>query len=208
MLPDQLTVRACCGYQGRKVVASRRSWADVGGLLVSLLTLVACTEGSAISEPGEAAPASAAPKESADPYEDSSSRFGVVPLHAGFSPDPRVVSGAAIGEVRASSIRRKCRGWISETPDYLLETDTAFYNLHVLARSRSDTLLVVRKPDGSVLCNDNRNGTKDPMLRSQFPIGTTQVWIGVHDKGATADYRLGFSEVKWRSSSIPLSDAD
>lgn len=206
-LPDRLTVCACCRYQGRKVVGSRRFLAGVVGPFVWLLSLVACTEGLATGELDEATPAPAAPK-MVDPYEEASSRFGVVPLHAGFSPDPRIVSGEAIGEVRARSIHRKCKGWISESPDYLLETDTAFFNLHVLARSRSDTLLVVRKPDGSVLCNDNRNKTKDPMLRSHFPIGTTQVWIGVHEKGATAQYRLGFSEVKWRSSSIPLSDAD
>ena len=189
------------------MVASRGFLAGAVGPLVSLLTLVACTEGSAIGEPDEAALAPAAP-EMVAPSEEASSRFGLVPLHAGFSPDPRIVSGEAVGEVRARSIHRKCKGWISETPDYVLETDTAFFNLHVLARSRSDTLLVVRKPDGSVVCNDNRNNTKDPMLRSHFPIGTTQVWIGVHDKGATAPYRLGFSEVKWRSSSIPLPDAD
>jgi hypothetical protein len=149
----------------------------------------------------------AAPINPPDPYESSPSRFGVVPLHAGFSPDPRVVAGKALGEVPAKSVHRKCRGWISETPDYLLDADTAFLKLYVLGRSRSDVLLVVRKPDGSVLCNDNRPGTKDPMVRANFPIGTTQVWVGVKDEGGSAPYRLGFSEVKWKSSSIPLPDS-
>lgn len=148
------------------------------------------------------------PTELPDPYEDSSSRFGTVPLHAGFSPDPRVVAGTATGEVLAKTIHRKCRGWISKTPDYLLDADTAFFRLYVLGRSRSDVLLVVRKPDGAVLCNDNRQGTKNPMIRSDFPIGTTQVWVGVKEEGGSAAYRLGFSEVKSRSSSIPLPDAD
>ena len=94
----------------------------------------------------------------------------------------------------------------SQTPDYLLDADTAFFQLFVLGRSRSDVLLVIRRPDGSVLCNDNRQGTKDPMIRSAFPIGTTQVWIGVKEEGGTAAYRLGFSEVKWKSSSIPLPE--
>ena len=146
--------------------------------------------------------------ETPDPYEDSRSRFGVVPLHAGFSPDPRVVSGTAIGEVKARSVHRKCRGWISEMPDYLLDADTAFLQLFVLGRSQSDVLIVVRKPDGKVLCNDNRKDTKDPMIRSDFPIGTTQVWVGVQEKGATAAYRLGFSEVTWKPSSIPLPEPD
>lgn len=189
------------------MIASSKSWAGAGGLVASLLAVASCTEAAVSGEPGEASRAPADSK-TADPYDDAPHRFGVVPLHAGFSPDPRVVSGTAVGEIPARSIHRKCRGWISETPDYLLDADTAFFNLRVLVRSSSDTLLVVRKPGGTVLCNDNRSDTKDPMLRSHFPIGTTQVWIGVQDKGATADYRLGFSEVKWHSSSIPLPDTD
>lgn len=189
------------------MIVSSKSWAGAGGLVASLLAIAACTEAPGSGEPGDA-PRAPTESETADLFDDSSSRLGPVPLHAGFSPDPRVVSGTAVGEVRASSIHRKCKGWISETPDYLLDADTAFYNLHVFGRSRSDILLVLRKPGGHVLCNDNRNGTKDPMLRSDFPIGTTQVWIGVQEQGATADYRLGFSEVKWQSSSIPLPDTD
>lgn len=171
-----------------------------------MLGLGACTEEVPAVE--QIAPPDPVRKEAPDPYEDSTSRFGVVPLHAGFSPDPRIVAGTAIGEVEARSIRRKCKGWISETPDYLVTADTAFFLLHVMGRSASDVLLVVRKPNGEVLCNDNRNGSKDPMVSSDFPIGTTQVWVGVKKEGLTADYRLGFSEVKWRSSSIPLPGSD
>ena len=174
-------------------------------VLALMAALAGCTDEESPIEPPEASnPAKRA--EAPDPYEHSPSRFGAVPLHAGFSPDPRVVAGETVGEVPAKSIHRKCKGWISETPDYLLDADTAFFQLHVLGRSRSDVLLVVRKPDGVVLCNDNRSGTKDPMIRSAFPIGTTQIWIGVQEEGATADYRIGFSEVKWKSSSVPLPD--
>lgn len=141
-----------------------------------------------------------------NPYEHSPSRFGSVPLHAGFSPDPRVVSGTAIGEVPARSLHRKCRGWVSRVPDYLLQAETAFFQLYVLGRSRSDVVVVARKPDGSVVCNDNRPGTKDPMIHDDFPIGTTQFWVGVKEEGESAPYRLGFSEVMWRSSSIRLPD--
>jgi hypothetical protein len=171
-----------------------------------LASLAGCPGGSPPSE-GSGAIGSGTPAGAPDPYENSPSRFGVVPLHAGFSPDPRVVGGTAIGEVPAESIHRKCRGWISEVPDYLLDADTAFFQLHVLGRSSSAVRLVLRKPDGSVLCN-NGGGKKDLMIRSTFPIGTTQVWVGVTEKGATADYRLGFSEVKSQPSSIRLPSDD
>jgi hypothetical protein len=186
------------------------AWGTPRGAFTAVLFAVLCSSAGCTREetaPGPL-PRESEPTELPNPYEHSSSRFGVVPLHAGFSPDPRVVAGTAKGEVPAKSVHRKCRGWISQTPDYLLNADTAFFELYVLGRSRSDVLLVVRKPDGSVACNDNRQGTKDPMIRSHFPIGTSQVWVGVKQEGGTAAYRLGFSEVKWKSSSIPLPDAD
>ena len=169
--------------------------------------MLACTGDTPDEEPPIPRAPKAEPAKPPDPYEHSPSRFGIVPLHAGFSPDPRVVAGEAFGEISAKSVHRKCRGWISETPDYLLAADTAFLQLYVLGRSRSDVLLVVRKPNGSVICNDNRPGTKDPMIRGAFPIGSTQVWVGVRTEGERARYRLGFSEVTWKSSSIPLPDS-
>jgi hypothetical protein len=175
--------------------------------LVVWVASAACTDRSAPVEPVQVE-ATSAPVGAPDPFVHTPSRYGVVPLHAGFSPDPRVVGGSAVGEVPAKTLHRRCRGWISETPDYLLTADTAFFRLHVLGRSSSDVLLVVRKPDGTVLCNDNRSGTKDPMIRSEFPIGTTQVWVGVQEEGAKADYRLGFSEVKWKPSAVPLPGVD
>jgi hypothetical protein len=146
------------------------------------------------------------PAKGLDPYAHSPSRFGVVPLYAGFIPDPRVVGGVAAGEVPASSVHRKCRGWISAAPDYLLGAQTAFMELYVVARSRRDVLLVIRTPDGAVLCNDNRPGTRDPMIRAPFPIGASQIWVGVHEEGARATYRLGFSELRSQSAAIPLPD--
>jgi hypothetical protein len=97
---------------------------------------------------------------------------------------------------------------VSETPDYLVDASTAFLRLYILGRSRSDVLLVVRRPDGSVLCNDNRRGTTDPMIRASIPLGTTQVWVGVQERGARAAYRLGFSEVTWKSSAISVPKAE
>jgi len=174
------------------------------GASVALLWLLAgCTNDVSIGDLPEVL---TEPVQWLDPYAQSPSRFGVVPLHAGFTPDPRVVGGVSSGEIPASSIHRKCRGWISEAPDYLLDCETAFLELNVFARSRQDVLLVVRTPDGTILCNDNRKGTRDPLIRGSFPLGNTQVWVGIQEQGATASYRLGFSETKWQSTSIPLPD--
>ena len=107
--------------------------ASTSAAVLLLAALVGCTAEEAPVEPPKFshAPEGAKP---VDPYEHSTSRFGAVPLHAGFSPDPRVVGGTAVGEVMAQLIHRKCKGWISEIPDYLLDADTAFFQLHVLGR--------------------------------------------------------------------------
>lgn len=192
------------GYDGFEV--DRRIPTLSLALAVSIVSTAcaACTRSEEAT--GRDKAASEIPKPP-DPYEGSPSRFGEVPLHAGFSPDPRVVAGEAHGEIEARSIQRKCRGWISEVPDYLLIARSAFFKLHVLGRSRADVSLVVRKPDGTVLCNDDRGGSSDPTVRSNFPIGTSQIWVGVKEEGATARYRLGFSEVIGQSASISLPDS-
>jgi len=171
-----------------------------------LASLSGCPDGDAPGEPIEVTGVRK-PAGPSDPYKQSASRFGVVPLHAGFSPDPRVVGGSSVGEVPSRSIDRKCSGWISENPDYLLDAETAFFQLYVLGRSSSSVGLVLRKPDGSVVCN-NGGGKKDLMIRTDVPIGTSQLWVAVAEQGATADYRLGFSEVKSRPSSIRLPNDD
>lgn len=139
-----------------------------------------------------------------DPYAESTTRHGEVILHAGFSPDPLTVTGTTVGTVSAKNIHRRCSGWVGEEPDFLLRARTAFLKLHVLARSEEDLVLVVRKPDGRVVCNDNRNGQSDPMVHSNVPIGTAQVFVGTRHKGTEASFRLGFSELKWKPSELEL----
>ena len=142
--------------------------------------------------------------EQPNPYANSPSRFGAVELHAGFRPDPHSVEGTTKAEVLASTIHKKCEGYISEKPDYLLQATTAFFKLHVMARSADDVTVVVRTPDGKVLCNNDRHGGKDAMIHSTFPIGVTQVFVGTATKGAPIAYTLGFSEVSWKPGNLPL----
>ena len=94
------------------------------GLFAMALSLLGCQEEQASTSAEKSDIEEPAP----NPYADSPSRFGTVPIHAGFSPDPRVVSGEAVGEVDARTVHRRCRGWISEIPDYLVEANTAFFH--------------------------------------------------------------------------------
>lgn len=175
-----------------------RPWLRLMMPLALASGVTSCTEEEAPRGPLASLP-SGAPTERADPYLRSPSTNGTVQLYAGFNPDPAVVEGEARGRLPAGSIHRRCRGWVSEAPEYLLATSTAFLQLQLRARSSEPISLIVRKPDGSVVCKGLRKRARDPFVRTPMPIGTSQIWIGVAREGATASYELAFSEVGTRA---------
>ncbi|MEM8607043.1 MAG: hypothetical protein AAGF92_08055 [Myxococcota bacterium] len=190
---------------------SASSWQSARGPTSAFLLaicVVGCSRQTEESPPQPLVPLPPGPAaEPEDPYLRSKSRFGVVHLHAGFNPDPRVIDGTAEGQVKADAVHRRCKGWTSETPDYLVSADTAFLQLYVLGRSENALALMLRKPDGSVVCRHSRSASRSPVLRTDLPLGTSQLWVGVLEEGESAPYRLGFSEVTWRASSVPLPEA-
>ncbi len=122
------------------------------------------------------------------------SNFGTVELSAGFVPDPHVVSGVSGGQVDASQVGSTCRGWISSTPDHVLQARTGFAPIRIMARSSADTTLVVMDQAGRVWCNDDAEG-RDPMIQTQLAQGTYRIWVGSYSHGQNARYSLGFSEL-------------
>lgn len=122
------------------------------------------------------------------------SNFGTVSLNAGFVPDPHVVNGTSGGGIDAATLSPSCSGWVSSTPDHILSAQSAFSTLRILAHSSADVTLVVQKPDGSYLCNDDSEGT-DPVISASLAAGNYRIWVGSYEQGASAQYRLGFSEL-------------
>ena len=133
----------------------------------------------------------------------SNANFQPVSLRPGFTPDPHVVTGTSGGSVNATSVNPSCRGWIARVPDHLFTASGAFNNLRVMVNSAQDTTLVVRKPDGTFVCDDDSEGM-NPMVTGSFPPGQYRVWVGSYQQGQNAAYRLGFSEL---SSVTPNSIA-
>ena len=128
------------------------------------------------------------------PAGSMASNFGTVALEAGFVPDPHVVNGTSGGGVDAATLSPGCSGWVSSTPDHVLDARSAFAPLRILAHSTGDVTLVVQKPDGSYVCNDDAEGT-DPVIEAQLSAGAHRIWVGSYEQGASAQYRLGFSEL-------------
>jgi len=123
----------------------------------------------------------------------SSSNFGQLTLAPGFLPDPQVVSGTSGGSESATTLGVGCIGFVARTPDHFLQVGGAgFPSLRVMVSSDTDTTLVVRRPDGTFLCNDDSDGT-NPMVEGNFPPGQYRVWIGSYAQGQNGSYRLGVS---------------
>lgn len=122
------------------------------------------------------------------------SNFGTVTLASGFMPDPHKAEGTSGGSVQASSLNPSCTGWVSATPDHLFVASNAFSNLRVLVHSTDDTTLVIQKPDGTYMCNDDAEG-HNPIVTGAFPAGTYKVHIGSYNQGENSRYTLGFTEL-------------
>ncbi len=134
------------------------------------------------------------------PTAGGTSNFGTVTLTPGFVPDPHVATGNAGGPLDATSWNATCRGFVTQTPDHLFQSSGNFSFLKIMVSSTEDTTLVVQKPDGSYVCNDDTEGL-NPVVTGAFPPGTYRIWIGSYQAGQNPAYRLGFSELASTSTS-------
>lgn len=104
---------------------------------------------------------------------------------------PVAVMGRTNGEFDAASIRGEgtCRGWVEAAPSHLmmLRAPQTFLSLFVL--SAADSTLIVRRPDGSLVCNDDRYGL-NPGIQGSFPAGLYQIWVGTYREGENRPYRI------------------
>jgi hypothetical protein len=120
--------------------------------------------------------------------------FGTVSLQPGFTPDPSIHSGTSGGAVAANGVSPACAGYVSARPDHLFNAAGSFTNLRILVNSSADTTLVVRRPDGTFMCNDDSDGT-NPAVAGVFPPGQYRIWVGSYQQGQNAPYKLGFTEL-------------
>ncbi|MFT5355655.1 MAG: hypothetical protein ACI9KE_002874 [Polyangiales bacterium] len=127
----------------------------------------------------------------------------IVTLSRGFMPDPKIVMGNTSGTVSANSMGASCIGYVPAAPNHTLVLQSDSPNLRIMARSTTDTMLAIRRPDGSIVCNDDASGQGfNPVIPGPFTAGTYQIYVGTFGLNSAAAYRLGFSEL----SSVDTND--
>lgn len=122
-------------------------------------------------------------------------------IRSGPNEDVEVI-GTASGTRRASDLLEGCAGYIPEQPDYLFTQERPRSFLRLFTRSGTDLALVVQKPDGTYVCDDDSGPGLNPAIDVTNPgRGTYRVWVGVYRANTVADYTLTFT-----SSREPLED--
>jgi serine protease Do len=97
----------------------------------------------------------------------SAGPIATVPLDAGGADDASVYGAGCIGFINAAQ------------PDLTLTLDGPVTQLRVGVRSGSDTTLLVLRPDGSAICNDDSDGLNPAVDIPKAMAGTYSVWVGV-----------------------------
>ena len=116
-----------------------------------------------------------------------------ISLGPGFTPDPNTATGSAGGVSDASTFGAGCLGHISLTPNHTLTVSGQIPYMRIVANAAEDITLVVRRPDGTYMCNDDTEGY-NPMVEGAFPPGNYDVFVGSYSsEGQFASYRIGFS---------------
>ncbi len=185
-----LTSLMACGSSEEEQAAAEAEAAEAVAALQGALENAAAEAEQA----AEAAPAAAeaAPTPAAA---GGDSNYGTITLAPGFMPDPSTATGTSGGSTAAGTLDPSCAGNVSTTPDHLFVASGAFANLRIMAKSAADTTLVVQRPDGTYLCNDDGDTDFNPIVAGAFPAGTYKIWVGSYDAEANGSYTLGITEL-------------
>ena len=125
----------------------------------------------------------------------SASNYGVVNLAPGFMPDPAQRPVTSGGAIAASTLSPQCRGFVTNQPDLFLDLAGPSNFLRIYVTSQSDTTLIVRRPDGSLLCNDDTYGL-NPSVEGPFIPGRYGVWVGAYTAGQNAQSTVSVTELR------------
>lgn len=130
--------------------------------------------------------------------EAPSNGAGAVPelrIALGAVPDPRVFDTTMPALARrASTLKPGCAGWVGARPTFTMLLADEFPHLTLMARSRADTILVVRRPSGEFVCVDDVEG-RDPVLGGRASAGRYEVYVGGYEPSPDATpVRIGISE--------------
>lgn len=124
--------------------------------------------------------------------------YGDVHLGAGFSPDPHVVSLRAGGSLEVD-VGSCDFGYVANAPDvdFYFESSGSG-NLYIYVDADDDTTLLINRPDGTWLCDDDGHEGLNPLVEiPKAAGGLYNIWVGTYGDDLT-DATLHISELEPR----------
>jgi len=136
-----------------------------------------------------AASTSGSPDVSLDPT------FGDVNLSVGFLPDPHAVSLRAGGSLDVD-VGSCSYGYVANAPDvdFYYTSSSGAADLYIYVDSDDDTTLLINRPDGTWVCDDDGyEGTNPVVVMPKATGGLYNIWVGTYGDDLT-DATLYISE--------------
>ncbi len=97
-----------------------------------------------------------------------------------------------------------CNGFVAGNPDFLATVSDRGVDIEMTVRSAEDTTLVVRGPDGTVMCDDDSGGDLNPMILMEgAQTGTYEVWLGTYVSSGHAPATLSLRDINAASGVTP-----
>jgi hypothetical protein len=106
--------------------------------------------------------------------------FITINPEAGLPLDPFLISVQGGGPVAANTLAKECKGYIPANPTVSVDYKGKADSMTVFFKSDGDPVLVVRTPDGKIVCNDDLNpAVLDPLFVVSKPAkGRYDLWVG------------------------------
>jgi len=121
-------------------------------------------------------------------------------LSRNFRPDPKVLEGEAEGNVSIASlagIADNCRGFAKANANHTIILNTNFPLLDFLAYTENpddDPTMLIKGPNGIVICADDELRGRYPQAHQSFPKGSYEIWVGSKNANRSFKYKLSLSE--------------
>jgi len=124
-----------------------------------------------------------------------------ISLGRNFRPDPATLQGSGGGTVSIAGIAGiadNCRGFANNAPNHTITLTDTFPLLDLLVYTSNvndDPTMLVKGPNGIVICSDDESSGRYPQANRRLPRGTYQVWVGSKNVNQSFSYTLSLSEI-------------